>query len=73
MNPISRRGFVSSMGAAGLAMTSSAKSYSRILGSNDRLNFAIIGLNSRAYAHLAALKANEKDANITHVCDVESN
>ena len=75
MNPISRRGFVSSIaaGAAGLAVTTSAKSYNRILGSNDRLNFAIIGLNSRAYAHLAALKANEKDANITHVCDVESN
>ena len=75
MNPISRRGFVSSIaaGAAGLTVTTSAKSYSRIVGSNDRLNFAIIGLNSRAYAHLAALKANEKDANITHVCDVESN
>src|SRR5579875_1309369 len=75
MNPISRRGFVTSigMGAAGLAVAPSAKSYSRIVGSNDRLNFAIIGLHSRAYAHLAALKANEKDADITHVCDVDSN
>lgn len=72
MNPISRRGFVSSI-AAGAAGLASARSYSRILGSNDRLNFAIMGLNSRAYAHLSALKANEKDANITHVCDVESN
>lgn len=74
MNPLSRRGFVTSIAAgASLAATTSAKSYSRIAGSNDRLNFAIIGLHSRAYAHLAALKANEKDANITHVCDVESN
>ena len=32
----------------------------RILGSNERLNFAVIGLNSRAYAHLASLKANKK-------------
>ena len=30
------------------------------MGSNDRLNFAVIGLNSRAYAHLSALKANKK-------------
>jgi predicted dehydrogenase len=53
-------------------MGSSAKSYARILGSNDRLNFAVIGLNSRGYAHLSSLKANQKDARISHVCDVES-
>ena len=39
-------------GAAGLAVATTAKSYGRILGSNDRLNFAVIGLNSRGYAHL---------------------
>ena len=59
------------MGAAGLAIGSAAKSYGRILGSNDRLNFAVIGLNSRAYAHLSALKANKDAARITHVCDVD--
>ena len=42
------------------------------MGANDRLNFAIIGLNSRAYAHLSALKASRPDARITHVCDVNS-
>ncbi len=54
-------------------MGTTAKSYSRILGSNDRLNFAVIGLNSRGYAHLAALKANKISARISHVCDVDSN
>ena len=60
-------------GAAGLAISSTAKSYAQILGSNNRLNFAVIGLNGRAYAHLASLKANKANARISHVCDVESN
>jgi predicted dehydrogenase len=42
------------------------------MGANDRLNFAVIGLNGRAYAHLSALKANQRKARISHVCDVES-
>jgi predicted dehydrogenase len=71
---VTRREFLDTLatGAAGLAITS-AKSYGRILGANDRLNFAIIGLHSRAYAHLSALKANKADACISHVCDVDSN
>ena len=72
---ITRRDFVSSAvaGSAAAALSVSAKSYSQILGANDRLNFAVIGLNSRAYAHLSALKANKANARISHVCDVESN
>src|SRR6202047_187898 len=60
------------VGAASLAMGTTAKSYRRVLGSNDRLNFAVIGLNGRGYAHLAALKANKSAARISHVCDVDS-
>jgi predicted dehydrogenase len=56
-----------------MAIASSAKSYGQILGSNDRLNFAVIGLHSRAYAHLSSLKANKRAARISHVCDVDSN
>ncbi len=54
---ISRRTFVSGLaaGAAGSALTTSAKSYTQILGANDRLNFAINGLNGRGHAHLSAL------------------
>src|ERR1039457_1437514 len=43
------------------------------MGSNDRLNFAVIGLNGRAYAHLSSLRANRSAARISHVCDVDSN
>ena len=72
---ITRREFLDTLaiGAAGLAVGSTAKSYAQILGSNDRLNFAVIGVRSRAYAHLSALKANKKDARIAYVCDVDSN
>ena len=72
---VTRREFLDTLavGAAGLAVGSTAKSYGQILGSNDRLNFAVIGLNGRAYAHLSALKANRSAARISHVCDVDSN
>jgi predicted dehydrogenase len=71
---VTRREFLDTLaaGAAGLAIGSTAKSYGQILGSNDRVNFAIIGLNSRAYAHLASLKANKDTARVSHVCDVDS-
>ena len=72
---VTRREFLDALavGAAGLAVRKTAKSYAQILGSNDRLNFAVIGLNGRAYAHLASLKANKRDARIAYVCDVDSN
>ncbi len=75
---LSRRTFVgqAAVTAAGLAIASTApmtaKSYAQIAGANDRVHFAVIGLNSRAYAHLSSLQANKKDARITHVCDVDA-
>jgi predicted dehydrogenase len=68
---ISRRTFVSGLaaGAAGSALTTSAKSYTQILGANDRLNFAINGLNGRGHAHLSALQANKQIARVAYVCD----
>jgi predicted dehydrogenase len=71
---MTRRRFLNSLavGGAGLTLGTTAKSYAQIMGANDRLNFAVIGLNGRAYAHLSALKANQRKARISHVCDVES-
>ena len=70
-----RREFLETLaaGSAGVALASTAKSYSQIMGSNNKLNFAVIGLNSRAYAHLSSLKANSATARISHVCDVDTN
>jgi len=72
---VTRREFLDTLAvsAVGLAIGSNAKSYGQILGSNERINFAVIGLNGRAYAHLSALKANKDAARIAHVCDVDSN
>jgi predicted dehydrogenase len=72
---VTRREFLDALAvsAAGLAVATTAKSYGQILGSNDRLNFAVIGLNGRGYAHLSALKANRSAARISHVCDVDDN
>src|SRR6202522_3317399 len=75
---VTRREFLDTVavGTAGLAIAaigSSAKSYGQIVGANDRLNFAVIGLNGRAYAHLSSLKANQRAARISHVCDVDQN
>jgi predicted dehydrogenase len=69
---VSRRGFVGGLAAAGVMSSWTARSYAAIAGANDRVNFAVIGLNSRAYAHLSSIQANRKDARITHVCDVDS-
>lgn len=69
---VTRREFVTGLAASGLAAGATAKSYARIAGANDRLNFAVIGLNSRAYAHLSSLRANKAAARITHVCDVDA-
>src|SRR6185369_17302889 len=68
-----RREFLNGLAvsAAGLALGSSAKSYAQILSSNERVNFAVIGLNGRANAHLSSIKANRAAARVTHVCDVD--
>ena len=72
---ITRREFLDALavGAAGLAVGTTAKSYGQIAGANDRLNFAVIGLNGRGYAHLSSLRANKSAARVSHVCDVDSN
>jgi predicted dehydrogenase len=69
---ITRRGFVAGVAAAGAVTRWSARSYAAIVGANDRVQFGVIGLNGRGGAHLSSLKANEKVARITHVCDVDA-
>ena len=71
---ISRRRFVNGLtiGVAGSAFASTAKSYAQILGANDRLNFAINGLNGRGHAHLSSMRANSKTARVAYICDVDA-
>ncbi|HEX9652194.1 MAG TPA: Gfo/Idh/MocA family oxidoreductase [bacterium] len=62
--------FVTSAGLALGAAAFSSKSYGRILGANDRVNFAVIGLHGRGNAHLSSIAAC-KNTLVTHICDVD--
>jgi len=72
----SRREFIknTTIGAAGITIGGiglSAKSYGRIIGSNERMNFAVLGINSRGKAHISAINACENTA-VSYLCDVDS-
>ncbi|MGI4757870.1 MAG: Gfo/Idh/MocA family protein [Janthinobacterium lividum] len=70
---VTRRHFLAGAAVTAAAVAStSAKSYARIMGANGRVNFAVIGVHSRGYAHLAALYANKDNAQIVAVADVDS-
>ncbi len=73
-----RRDFIRDVvkSTAGLALVSkglpfTAKSYNKIIGSNERINVAIIGLNGRG-ASMAGTFAKQPNLEITTVCDVDS-
>ena len=71
---ITRRTFIDgfALSVAGAAIGSTAKSYAQILGSNERVNFAVMGLNGRGRAHLSALSTNKSKSHVTHICDVDA-
>jgi predicted dehydrogenase len=48
----------------------SASSYANILGANERINLAVMGVNSRGFA-LATNFAAQKNARIRIICDVD--
>ena len=71
----SRRDFIkkTTLGAAGItigAMGFSAKSYARIIGANDRLNVALIGLGRRYYAYLPPIGMKDNNIDLLYLCDV---
>ena len=47
-----------------------AKSYSKIVGANEKINFAIAGVRSRGNAHREAIKLCD-NAVVTHICEVD--
>ncbi|MGI6074440.1 MAG: Gfo/Idh/MocA family oxidoreductase [Fermentimonas sp.] len=72
-----RRDFIKNVSAGavvasigGVAPGFSAKSYNNIVGANDKINVAAIGVNSRGNA-LAGGFAREKNCEIIYVCDVD--
>ena len=75
-NDNSRRDFIkkAGLGAASLTLGGlgfSRASYARIIGANDRMNFAMIGCNRRFNALMDSLPKLKDDLNIVYVCDVD--
>lgn len=72
----SRRDFLkkATIGTAGVslgALAFPASSYGRIIGANDRINFAIAGVNSRGKALVKSVMAST-NTSVRYICDVDS-
>ncbi|MDC6365141.1 MULTISPECIES: Gfo/Idh/MocA family protein [Flavobacteriaceae] len=69
-----RRDFIkkTGLGATGLTLAGimPAQGFSNILGANDRLRVAVIGVRSRAKAHIIAIH-QDANAQIVYNCDVD--
>lgn len=70
-NYYSRRSFLKTTAAASAGLAFSAKSYGSILGANNQIRIAIIGVNGRGKA-LTKSSLNVSDVSISHICDVDS-
>lgn len=57
--------------SATAGITISAASYARIIGANDRLTVAIVGVNGRGQAHMSAF-SKLSNVTISHFVDVDS-
>ena len=72
---LNRRSFIkiAALGTTGLMLggtSLSAKSYNRIIGANERLQVAIIGLGRRAKAFYAPIAIKENNIDLVYLCDV---
>lgn len=82
MSKNSRRAFIKTLAIGGAAITVgkqafggigagiSAKSYRNIIGANERVNMAVIGVNSRGNT-MSGTIARQKFAQVVTVCDVD--
>jgi predicted dehydrogenase len=78
MKSSTRRSFIKKTASASLAVSIggvlpafSAKSYKRIVGSNEKIRVSVMGVNSRGKA-LATSFAQQKNCDVLHICDVDS-
>ncbi len=62
---------VAAVSAGGVLPAFSARSYKNIVGSNEKINTAVMGVNSRGLA-LAKNFAAQPNCQVIHICDVDS-
>jgi predicted dehydrogenase len=75
-----RRDFIKKAGAGSALLAVggslpgfSASSYNRIIGANDRVNVAIIGVNDRGDAHARNFASQSTACEVATICDVDKN
>jgi predicted dehydrogenase len=71
-----RREFIktTAIGAVGLTIAGmglSARSYGNIMGANDRINIAVIGLGRRLGAYIGPIADPKNNINLLYLCDVK--
>ena len=66
--PLGRRNFLKSSGTAAAAMT--AASYSQVIGANERVQIACIGVRGRGRAHIREF-ARDKRSEVAAVVDID--
>lgn len=67
---ISRRGFLAA-GSAALLASTSAKSYARIIGANDRLGVGMIGVGGMGNMHVAAITQLTQSNNLQPIATAD--
>lgn len=65
-------GGTAAISVGGVLPAFSAKSYANVLGANDKIVIAMMGVNSRGTA-LAKNFARQENCEVAHICDVDSN
>jgi predicted dehydrogenase len=72
LEPVSRRGFLKAAGV-GVASMAAMPAWARVIGANDRLNVAVIGLGGRGSILLDLIlehRTNKADVEVVALCDV---
>lgn len=68
----SRKDFIktTALGAGGLTLAMNAKGYGIILGANDHINFGVVGLKGRGWAHIKAIESTP-NCSVKYLCEVD--
>jgi predicted dehydrogenase len=73
MTDFNRRDFLKTTAASAAALSLAAKTYSRVVGANDRIGVGFVGVGGRCQEHLGIIhkfKKENKGAEPVAVCDV---
>lgn len=73
LTPVTRRSFLKTASLGAAATVAVTPAWARVIGANDRINVAVIGLGLRGSDHLNLLlehRKNKQDIEVVALCDV---